>query len=424
MRIALVSYEYPVETGYGGIATYVQQAAYLLANRGHSVEVFTASLTADYQKLDNQVYINLVKAPDASLFAQSIEPIFTQRHAERAFDVIESPDYFADGYAIHQRHPTIAYVVKLHTPHKLLGNLAVCPPRMDGWLRHNVHVARNIFGYWRRGLVLPKIKRYQPNRRIEFAVENVELEHAQQCDLVVSPSTALKAWAVREWTIDADASLVIPYAYVPTAAMLQIDTAPRSNGMNVGFFGKLNYGKGIDDLVAAIPLVLQREPRAQFHFFGKALMHPASLRLYDVEIRARLKRYLRSIHLHGAQPLATMPQHYAGVDICVFPSLWDNFPNVCLEAMSAGRAIVGSREGGMADMLEDGTHGLLISPKRPQEIADAIVRLLRDPALRARLGANARERLLDEYSASKVAPQMEAGYRIAIERARAKVRPA
>jgi glycosyltransferase involved in cell wall biosynthesis len=109
-----------------------------------------------------------------------------------------------------------------------------------------------------------------------------------------------------------------------------------------------------------------------------------------------------------------MPEQYAAVDICVFPSVWENFPNVCLEAMSAGRAIVASSAGGMAEMLEGGVHGILIPPCNPKVIAEGVIRLLRSRELRQALGASARQRVLSAYSLEKIGPQLEQSYEVAI----------
>ena len=92
-----------------------------------------------------------------------------------------------------------------------------------------------------------------------------------------------------------------------------------------------------------------------------------------------------------------MPAEYSRVDICVFPSYWDNFPNVCLEAMAGARAVVGSSAGGMAEMLADGA-GLLVEPRSPDQLADAVIRFLRSPELRRSCGEKARKVVLERYS--------------------------
>jgi glycosyltransferase involved in cell wall biosynthesis len=86
--------------------------------------------------------------------------------------------------------------------------------------------------------------------------------------------------------------------------------------------------------------------------------------------------------------------------------------------MAAGRGIVGSNAGGMAEMLADGA-GLLVPPRNPSRLAEAICSLLRDPAKRHDFGRRARRRLLEEYNTEKVGQMMETVYSEAIAIARA-----
>jgi glycosyltransferase involved in cell wall biosynthesis len=71
--------------------------------------------------------------------------------------------------------------------------------------------------------------------------------------------------------------------------------------------------------------------------------------------------------------LFQVPPVLGDADVCIFPSLWENFPFVCLEAMSG--AIVGSSAGGMAEMLAEGA-GMLVKPGSPARWAEAICQRL------------------------------------------------
>ena len=86
-----------------------------------------------------------------------------------------------------------------------------------------------------------------------------------------------------------------------------------------------------------------------------------------------------------------LPSVIVGTDI---PSLWENFPNVCLEAMSAGRVVVGSKYGGMADMLGNDEYGLLIDPYQPESIRSTLAMLIENSALRIEIGKKALIHLL------------------------------
>jgi glycogen synthase len=100
--------------------------------------------------------------------------------------------------------------------------------------------------------------------------------------------------------------------------------------------------------------------------------------------------------------------------VCVFPSLFENFPYTCLEAMSYGKAIVGSSHGGMTDLLGDGQCGLLYTPPDEHELARHITTLLSNKNLRDELGQKARQRALDYFGSERVMNLTEAFYNKAL----------
>lgn len=134
-----------------------------------------------------------------------------------------------------------------------------------------------------------------------------------------------------------------------------------------------------------------------------------------------LQPYLNSIEFTGKLPSEQIPSALSNTDICVFPSLWENFPYVCLEAMAAGRGIVGSSSGGMAEMLNSDAVGRLVPPQSPEKIAQAVGELLSAPQLRQQLGNAARARVLAQFSMERIGSLQEASYRRAISQKKQKV---
>ena len=84
----------------------------------------------------------------------------------------------------------------------------------------------------------------------------------------------------------------------------------------------------------------------------------------------------------------------AGADVCAMPSVWqDALPLAVMQPMALGRAVVASAVGGIPEMIVDGETGLLVPASDPEALAAALRRLTEDPALRARLGGQARARV-------------------------------
>jgi glycosyltransferase involved in cell wall biosynthesis len=112
-----------------------------------------------------------------------------------------------------------------------------------------------------------------------------------------------------------------------------------------------------------------------------------------------------SIHWVGALGLADVRQLVRAADIFLLPSLWENCPYSCLEAMAAGRAIVCADQGGMPELIQHGVNGLLANPDSSASFADRIEQLINDSELRARLGDNARATIERAHRDTHVARQ-------------------
>ncbi len=122
------------------------------------------------------------------------------------------------------------------------------------------------------------------------------------------------------------------------------------------------------------------------------------------------------VRLVGPLDRLAMAEALAAADIVIVPSVVDaagnvdGLPNSLLEALSAGAAVVASRVAGIPDVVTDGENGLLVAPGDPAALRQALGRLMRDPDLRARLGAAARVRAERELTWSAAARRFEECY--------------
>jgi glycogen synthase len=401
MKIAFVSYEYPPDTAIGGIATYVEQAAKMLVQRAHHVEVFTASPTCQETTQQDQVVVHRIQTINRAQFAQEIAPIFAKRHRSQQFNVLEGPDCGADAAKIKQDFPDLPLVLKLHTPSYLLQRLSHQPLSFTA-------KARFILGGLRRGQLphLPK-----PSG-VGDRLTDPEYHHALQADVLAAPCQAIADQIQQDWQLESKPFVVFPLPYSPTSTLLDIPLTTRTN--RITFIGRLEVRKGILDLMQAIPPILRQYPAAKFRFVGPAWPSPQRNQNMQEYLYQKLWRYRHALEFTGAVPLERIPEYLTQTDICVFPSIWENFPLVCLEAMAAGRGIVGSNAGGMADLLDRGNAGLLIPPQQPDKIASAILKLLRNPELREHYGQIARARILQHYKLDVIAQLQESCYHQAI----------
>jgi glycosyltransferase involved in cell wall biosynthesis len=106
----------------------------------------------------------------------------------------------------------------------------------------------------------------------------------------------------------------------------------------------------------------------------------------------------------------------AACDVFTMPSLEEPFGLVYLEAMAMQRPVVSLDNGGTPEVVEHGLSGLLSPPRDIDALARNIVLLLRDPALRARMGAHGRSRVLEYFNVGRMAQDAGAAYEAVLAR--------
>jgi glycosyltransferase involved in cell wall biosynthesis len=154
--------------------------------------------------------------------------------------------------------------------------------------------------------------------------------------------------------------------------------------------------KGYDDLLAALALLPAGLSWRLVHVGGGALAG----RLKREAARLGLARH---IEWRGAQPQPAVLQAYREADLFVLAAKVardgdrDGLPNVLLEAQSQGLACVATALPGIAELIEDGRTGVLVSPANPTALTAALERMIRSPALRRRLGAAGEARVRDQF---------------------------
>ena len=160
--------------------------------------------------------------------------------------------------------------------------------------------------------------------------------------------------------------------------------------------------KDYPNLFAAARIVLDREPNVRFFAVGGG-------RLED-ELHA-MQRTLGLGHrfqLLGLRSDAT--RLMAGADLFVLPSRDEGYPVAVMEAMTLGLPVVATGVGGVPEAVRDGVEGFIVPTGSPEPLAEAIIRVARDPDLRARMARASGARGLD-YDIGRTTQTMEAIYR-------------
>jgi phosphatidylinositol alpha-mannosyltransferase len=181
------------------------------------------------------------------------------------------------------------------------------------------------------------------------------------------------------------------------------------DGPTLLFVGRLEPRKGLTYLVRAFLRLKPAFPRLRLLVVGRDDKHQRDRAMALVPPRLRT-----DLVFVGSVPQADLPSYYASADVFCAPSLGgESFGIVLAEAMAVGRPVVCSDIGGYRDVVRDGTDGLLVPPRDPEALAEALAGLLDNPARLAAMGeaaaANARR-----YAWEVVAAEVEEVYRAAM----------
>ena len=184
--------------------------------------------------------------------------------------------------------------------------------------------------------------------------------------------------------------------------------AGESAGPVIGIIARLAPVKDHATLLHAVRHLLGEWPALRVIIVG------------DGPERARLGRLAADLGIDPAVRFAgerpNRPNLHHAFDVSVLCSLSEGFPNSVIEAMAAARPVVATAVGGTPDAVVDAQSGLLVPAGDPRALAGALARLLRDPDLRTRLGAEARRRALADYGEFAVLARLEKLYDNLVDR--------
>ena len=165
------------------------------------------------------------------------------------------------------------------------------------------------------------------------------------------------------------------------AARTELGIAPGE--FAVGTVTRLHDSKGNSFLVDAASIVRKDRPRAKFFIVGEGPLLP------DLQQQAAALGLGDRFVFHGfAKDVAAVVSAF---DLSVFPSLWEGTPLTVFEALAMGKPIVATDADGLLDVLTNDRDALIVPKRNAHALAAAIVRMMDDEGLRARLGAAARQ---------------------------------
>jgi glycosyltransferase involved in cell wall biosynthesis len=231
------------------------------------------------------------------------------------------------------------------------------------------------------------------------------------CDAVVAVSEEVRDEELRSSHLPPSKMIVIPNG-VEIQAHAQLDrtniVALRGelgippNVPLIGTVASFKDYKGHTYLIDATVRILEQFPNAKVLFVG------------DGPLRTQLENKVEVLDLTDAIVFTGIRRDVRELltllDLFVLPSLSEALPVAVLEAMAAGRPVVATSVGGVPEAVVNGVTGLLVPPRNPTALAEAIVSLLSGPELRQQMGQAGRERVLQHFSVEQMVERTQTLY--------------
>lgn len=197
-------------------------------------------------------------------------------------------------------------------------------------------------------------------------------------DMIIAPSRFLAG--LFSEMIAPERLTILRYG-IDTSRFALVSPIQAGNRLRLGYIGQIAPHKGVHLLITALNSLPYNDVTAELTIFGNTEQHPA----YTRHLR-RLIGDNPHIHLAGKFGHDQLPAVLSNVDMVVVPSIWyENSPLSIIEAHAAGRPVVTSRLGGMAELVRDGVDGLHFTPNDSRDLARQLQRLRTEKGLLQRL---------------------------------------
>ncbi|MFC1631390.1 glycosyltransferase family 4 protein [Candidatus Omnitrophota bacterium] len=398
MNVCLISREYPPETGWGGIGTYTYQLAHGLAAQGHLVHVLAQSLDQDKDYFDGQVHLHRIAHQTVfpykgrfSEFALRLE--YSQRVYQRLkelivqykIDVVEAPNLSAEGF-IYSLFKKVPLVVRLHTPYSEVIEFSKWPRTLD--------------------------------RRLSCWLEDAVI---LKSDLITCSTVAHAGLIFRQLGLDLNGNVKkIPLGVPLPEIKRDIQLNHKKKGPTVLFVGRLEKRKGVHLLVQAIPVILDQIPEASFQIIGRDTFLTADVisftgnqnQSFQTKLINNLpEKYRDRVHFLGYVEDNKLAEYYSCCDLFVAPSLYESFGFIYIEAMAHGKPVIGSKVGGVSEVVIDQETGILVPPKDVVSLAESIISLLKDRPRKEKMGQAARRHVEMNFTRDLMAERTLKVYR-------------
>ena len=354
----LISTPFPPEEGIGN---YVYGISTKLIEAGHEVTVMTRG---SWNKTQKEVIggIKVIKAPYIPIY-----PFYMHLHGIFVNKLFKSLESQIDVVHIHS---PLSPLIKTSLP---LITTIHTPMLMDD-----------------RYVKITSIYSLFSKISARFVSYPLELKLIQASDMVTTVTKSI-AQELKEYHVDPEEVVVIGNG-VDEKFFVPAQNTIKDDNKYIMYAGRMDREKGLFDLVECGEHICNQRSDISFILAGRGR---------DL---SKLKKKVRKLGLRdkfiflGQVGKDKLVQLYQNATIFAFPSYHEGLPTVLLEAMSCGLPIVATDVRGNRDLISSGEDGILVPPRSPKEMVNAVSMLLDDEKMRRRLGKNARKTIEEHYT--------------------------
>ena len=245
----------------------------------------------------------------------------------------------------------------------------------------------------------------------QFLFRNLERLASHWCDKMIFISQPLVDWASKE-KISCPGKMAIIYSGIEMDRFHPVSEEEKKGlrekwGLGehdavIGIVSKLWEGKGHDLLIRAFKEIRKEKQHARLVIVGEGYLMEA------------LKTQVRQLELSDGVIftgfLEDVSRIIATFDVAALPSYFEGMGRVLLEAMAMEKPVVGTRVGGIPDLIEEGLNGYLVNPGNERELASALLSILNDRGLATQMGKAGRKKMTDRFSAGMMVRSIEMVY--------------
>ena len=371
MRLGLATREYHPDMDRGGIGAYTWHLASGLRQCGHRVTILGGTSAPGVLKRRKRLAQWSGGLPKTStrmlLYSVALARRVRQCASREPLEMLEAPDWGAEGFVLAARK-VLPFAVRLHTPAFVVHRFDDGPTGVDRLL-----------------------------------VNWLEKKTIVEADLITSPSLSLARIVAQRYQIPLERIHLLRYPL--DTDLFTPGPRPHHARQTVLFVGRLNRRKGVHVLARAIPLVAHACPQVDFCFVGPDMPIGRTGSTTKQALFRILSEHSVNDRVRFLPPQARtrIVEHFRASDVCVVPSLYDNLPFACLEAMACAKAVVASAVGGLSEIIQTGVNGMLVPPDAPELLAEALIGLLQSKRRQEEIGGCARAYVEQHLNCASIA---------------------